>query len=444
MKNILLSLFVVLLYLQSGIAQELPSTPLAVVEDPGKPTGEATESAQSDQQTPPSNEIDGRLTGNWMGLRSSLEESGISFGFMFRGDQGANLSGGAQRGTGYLHNIDATFSIDAEKFLGWNGANLFVHVMSNNGGTLNRYVGDVQMTSNIEAKRVTKLYQAWVDQSMFSGSASLLIGLYDLNSEFYATRSAALFLNGSFGVGKEFSQTGANGPSIFPNTALAMRVRFSPSKEWYVQAAALDGQPGLPGDPFSPAIHLSAEEGALIVGEVGHVSNADQVYGKIGVGAWYYTAPTDEIGTDESSESAESNNWGVFLHADQVILPSSSDPNAGLAAFARLGFASKSINQFDNNLALGLVWTASSGTAVPGDQIGLAFSTAHVSPFFETAALNSGGRMEAAESTLEGCYRHSLLPWLITMADIQYVIHPSAQQGRASACIAVLRLEVHI
>jgi porin len=40
---------------------------------------------------------------------------------------------------------------------------------------------------------------------------SLLGGRYDLNGEFYRLHSAALFLNSSFGMGPEFSQSGPGG-----------------------------------------------------------------------------------------------------------------------------------------------------------------------------------------------------------------------------------------
>ena len=67
---------------------------------------------------------------------------------------------------------------------------------------------------------------------------SILIGRYDLNTEFYRLQSAGLFLNSSFGVGPEFSQSGRSGPSIYPNTTFA---DYRPVRSVVVRAAAFDG-----------------------------------------------------------------------------------------------------------------------------------------------------------------------------------------------------------
>ena len=65
-----------------------------------------------------------------------------------------------------------------------------------------------------------------------------LIGRYDLNSEFYRLQSASLFLNSSFGIGPEFSQSGLEGPSIFPNTSVGARFAIKPIEEIVLRTAA--------------------------------------------------------------------------------------------------------------------------------------------------------------------------------------------------------------
>ena len=55
--------------------------------------------------------------------------------------------------------------------------------------------------------------------------------------------SASLFLNSSFGIGPEFSQSGLEGPSIFPNTSVGARFAIKPIEEIVLRTAALDGVP---------------------------------------------------------------------------------------------------------------------------------------------------------------------------------------------------------
>jgi carbohydrate-selective porin OprB len=197
------------------------------------------------------------LTGDWGGARSSLNEAGVSLKVLYRTDQMSNLNGGSELRSGSINHLDLMLSVDAGTAFGIDGMLLSAHVIANNGGSISKWVGDAQMVSNLEASKLTKLYQLWISQSFAGDHLSVLLGLYDLNSEFYATPGAGLFLNGSHGVGKELSQTGQNGPSIFPNTALAMRV-LGTLNGAYVQAAVLDGCPGTRENPLSASFAWNA------------------------------------------------------------------------------------------------------------------------------------------------------------------------------------------
>ena len=79
--------------------------------------------------------------------------------------------------------------------------------------------------NNIEvAETRFKVYEAWIEQGFGDGRVSLRAGLYDLNSEFYTNDAAGALIAPPFGIGSELSATGPNGPSIFPSTALAVRL----------------------------------------------------------------------------------------------------------------------------------------------------------------------------------------------------------------------------
>ena len=91
-----------------------------------------------------------------------------------------------------------------------------------------RYVGELQARSNIEGVSTRRLYEIWADYSCSAKiSNSVRFGLYDFNTEFNALDAAALFINSSHGIGPDVSQTGLHGPSIFPVTGLALRVKGS-------------------------------------------------------------------------------------------------------------------------------------------------------------------------------------------------------------------------
>jgi carbohydrate-selective porin (OprB family) len=85
--------------------------------------------------------------------------------------------------------------------------------------------------SSLTAPNQWRLEEGWVQQNFFSSQLSILIGRYDLNTEFYRLQSAGLFLNSSFGVGPEFSQSGRNGPSIYSDTTSAIRIGYRPTED---------------------------------------------------------------------------------------------------------------------------------------------------------------------------------------------------------------------
>jgi len=110
--------------------------------------------------------------------------------------------------------------------------------------------------------------EAWLDWGFHAhGHGSVRVGLYDLNSEFDTTESRGLFINSAYGIGQELAQTGHNGPSIHPATALAARLAWTPAEPRLIEFAVVDGVSGDPDGTHRSRWHLSRSEGALLIGE---------------------------------------------------------------------------------------------------------------------------------------------------------------------------------
>ncbi len=141
------------------------------------------------------------------------------FGASWTGDFATVASGGLDRGDRHMGLVELTFD-DGFVFAG-RGNSLHLSVQHVYGGGFSEFqVGDLQTVSNIDADDGTRLFEAWVEVPL-SESSSVLLGRYDLNTEFDAIEAGGLFLSSSQGVGPDISQTGAAGPSIFPRTASA-------------------------------------------------------------------------------------------------------------------------------------------------------------------------------------------------------------------------------
>jgi porin len=342
----------------------------------------------------------------------------------YTGEVIGNASGGLRRGTRYLDNFDLVFEADMEALVGWNGAQVHVYGLYNNGHSISDLVGDTQAVSNIETgTSALRLYEAWVDQKI-GEHVSLRAGLYDLNSEFDALDAAGLFVSSPHGIGTDFAQSGQNGPSIFPSTSLAARLAVTPAEGWTVRAAVLDGVPGDPAHPGRTTVKLGNGDGALLVGEV----EAPLGGGKLLLGHWRYTADFDR----NDGNGAGEGNVGTYIRAELPLVERSGRTVDG---FVRLGTASGRYNMFDRFASGGLKFSG----WVPGreeDEFGIAFAAAFTSDSWR-AAMGAA----ASEVAVEVTYRAQVAPWLAVQPNIHYIRQPSADRAIADALVIGLRAE---
>jgi porin len=331
-----------------------------------------------------------------------------------------------------LDNLDLVADIDLDALLGWSGGTAHVHVLNNLGGVPNDRAATLQGVNNIEvASQRLRLFEAWFEQRL-GARTSVRLGLYDLNSEFYANDAAGLLIAPAFGVGSEIAATGANGPSIFPSTALAVRIdRQLDDKGSYARLAVLNAAAGTLGDP--QGIDLSFDSGALVIGEVG-IANAG---GKLGVGGWGYTDRHDDIdATDAAGDPVQRMAWGVYA-IGEVQLRDREDA-AGIAAFARVGVSDGQTTPFRGGWQAGLLVTR----LIPGradSQISFGVNQAYLSHGYRRQLDAAGIDSVAAETAFELTFSDRLTPWLSVQPDLQLVIDPAGERGRDPVLVAGLR-----
>jgi porin len=363
---------------------------------------------------------------------------------VYTGDLIRNTTGGLTVGSAYLNKLDLEIAVDGERAFGLPGLTLFVHGMHTNEALFSeRYAGDVMVASNIDAPRATRLYEAWLDYAFAArAAASLRLGLYDLNTEFDAGDSRALFVNSSFGVGHELAQSGVSGPSIFPVTSLALRLALQPRKDWLFLAAALDAVPGDPDDPTATTIRLDPDEGALLVAEVQRTL-FDR--GSLRAGAWHYTKDGSRV--DDAVSGVETprlaGRQGIYGTADFAIWRRSEGSRQFMTAFARLGYASDSAHEYDMNAQAGFTWRQP-WTDRDEELLGLAFSYARTGDTYRTARAALDAPVESGELAVELTYRRILTSWLMLQPTLQYIAHPSAERTLDDAFVVGIRFELAV
>jgi porin len=361
----------------------------------------------------------------------NLGES-AEFVAVYTGDMWRNQHGGLKTGSAYLDNLDLALDVDTEKLLSWRGGRFFAYVLYNNGARFSStHVGDAQVITNIETVRALRLEEFWYEQQFSEGAGSARAGLYDLNSEFYATDSAALFIHAGHGIGTDFSQTGVTGPSIFSITGLALRIQYELRGDLNWRAAVLDAVPGDPDHPDRTVVELRGDEGLLAVGELDFHPGAY----RFGWGSWRYSKRQPRLDGDASAIS-----WGSYAFAEFALSGDRLD-RARVRGFLRGGVAEQHVNRFSNFVGGGVVFDGVLGGR-PDDNVGVAFARARNGSPYRAALTAEAVPSEASETDIEITYRWQLNDRFALQPDIQYVINPDTKPALDNALLVGLRVEL--
>jgi porin len=348
-----------------------------------------------------------------------------------------NVSGGTATGSRALNTLDLNVHVVGDTF-GLQGLSAYADLEQTGGGGFSaRYVGDTQAVSNIDATDGITLYEAWVEKS-WDDRASLKAGIIDLNTEFDQQDVGAIFVNGSFGMGAEFSHSNSLGPSIFPTPGLGFRLGFKLDDVFSAKLGVFDGLPRDPDHPHRLSFSLSAHDGALIVAEL-DAQPTDKIEAKFGV--WQYTASFPDIlqpvpGVVKQS----SDNRGAYIETSAHLYREAGSDAKGLDGWLRVGAANSSVDAISGYIGGGLVYRG----LIPGrdeDALGVAVASAFYGTPARRAAAMAGGHQVPNETTLEATYVASVLPWLQLQPDIQYVFNPAADPAaKRHAFVAGLEL----
>lgn len=379
----------------------------------------------------------GNLLGDMGGVRPMLERNGIDLTIEYKGDAWATTQG-ADEGRNYLDNLDIQFAVDGSKAFGIEGNTLYLSFLNNFGNGPNaKRIGGVQGVDNIETDPDTfKLYEAYVEQSLFNNTVLALVGIRDLNADFAVNDMAGNFIMPPMGIMQSFSQTGQNGPSIFPTPGLATRLKFNTSEETYFSVAAFEGIPGNPNNGHGNHLNLNGKEGALLVGEVGWVppspDGLDGEYNKLAVGAWRYTKEFDD-----NAGTSTDDVQGVYLLSSYQFYHDAKAAR-GLGAFLRAGYAAGNAVQSEWDYQVGLVGQGWLPTRAAGE-FGLGFSQATNSSDF---MINNAGS-DRAEYQFEAYYRDEVYHGISLQPDFQYIVNPGTVGGE-NASVFGLRLGANL
>ena len=350
---------------------------------------------------------------------------------VYTADVAGAAAGDAKHAGRVLDNLDIMLDGDLEKAVGWQGANLHLYVLNNSGGRPNEIIGTLQGVDNIEVEHARlRLFELWIEQSFASDQASVRAGLYDLSSEFYTMKAAQLLLAPQFGTGSEFAATGPNGPSIFPQTSLAVRLKAGGDTGPFAQAAVLGARAG----ELNELNHLSLglDDGAIVIAEAGVQGRR-----RLSVGAWAYTRGQPELhATGPDGAPQRARPYGAYLLAEGALWRGDADRK--VSAFFAGGISDGRTTPFAGGWQAGLLARGvMPGRPKSAASIGL--QQAFLSGQGRRSARDAGLDPATAESGVEVTYADTF-GRLTVQPDLQLIHRPGGDRSRDIALVAALRL----
>jgi carbohydrate-selective porin OprB len=222
---------------------------------PGDPASAVLQTALDGTEAPQTGSEDTGLPLPLSGLLSAfhrqrqlLKDDGITFKLHEQSEVWANLAGGGKQGFSYNGLTIAKLDVDLDKVMGWSGAEIFVEAFDIHGhGPSRSLVGNLQLVSNAEASSSVKLYDLWLDQTVFDGKLSIRLGQEGANDEMMTTAYGGLFFNSSFGFpGIPAAVLPSGGPN-FPIATPFVRAQLKANDNLTLISGVFNGDPAPPG-----------------------------------------------------------------------------------------------------------------------------------------------------------------------------------------------------
>ena len=245
-----------------------------------------------------------------------LGEHFTAWKFNYVAEGFANLDGGRERGAVYDGYLKLGFGVNLEKLLGWDNTFFYANVLYPQGESLSqKYVGDLNSVSNIDAYDSLRLFKCWVQRNFADDRASLRLGIIAVDKDFFASEGAGLFLNSAFGAFSVVAQDTV--APVYPVSAPGVRVVVKPTDALALRAALFSGDVGTPtNNPRNLRLDFRGTDGldGFLEGAWSRVS-AGGLRGNYKLGGFYNSKSVADLRTGKSHDG----NYGVYAIADQQL-----------------------------------------------------------------------------------------------------------------------------
>ena len=403
-----------------------------------------------------------RLTGDWGGVRTDLERSGVDLELNYTTETGYNAAGGTKHAVRYTDQWAFSGSFDLDRLLGLHDAEFKLTITDRNGRNLSddAHLGTLQQVQEVFGRGQTwRLTQFWYDQKYFSGQLDWKIGRLTVGEDFAAF--SCEFQNLTF-CGSQPGNIVGDYWFNWPVSQWASRLRYNiDDGAGYFQVGAYQVNPGfleddadavLPGNP-------SGTTGVLIPVELAWSPQVgqDRLPGSYKIGVWYDTSTANDVFEDINGDPAvltglpfgrRHGRYGAYVNLEQQVMRfDADDPSRGLSLFLNATVADQRTATIDNQVALGVICKGAFDLR-PNDEIALAVGRTHVnSRVADGERLVNGAGLgpvdvQDSEYAMELYYGLQATDWLMARPNLQFVSDPGGTSHNKDVLVIGLKTSI--
>ncbi len=323
---------------------------------------------------------------------------GLTVDLTYTNEVFGNLSGGlrTRRATVCRGDASAFLHLDTAAAGWWSGGHLHVQYQHLHGHGLGPwFVGDNQLTSNLDARPLSHFAELWYRHQTKDGRLWIRGGLLEANNDFAVVEQGLEFINSSAGVSPTVPLV------TFPDTNWGVVLGTAPTDRVSVNLGVYDSRPqGGPMVLLEPAWHFGGA----------------RCPGHLRLGGWWNGNHFAAV--DPNSARRYHGAQGLYASWDQRVWAphgAAADSPRGLGAFVQYGYTPGDRSLVEHYGGAGVAWTGWLPER-PSDVVGLGV--------FQARFSREAGLRFRAETEVEWFYKLAVAPWLSAKFDLQYVGQP--------------------
>ena len=379
---------------------------------------------------------------DFAGIRKSLAESGIAIGGFYAAETFGNPSGGVKQGETYDGVLELHLDGDMQKLGFWKGLCFHTNGYQIHGQSITaENVGSLMTVSNLEATPATRLYELWLEQSMFNEHVWVRFGQLVADGDFFVIKGGDYFLNGWGWPSITSADLPSGGPG-YPLATPGVRVILNPSDKLGFKIGLYNGDPAGPnctGDPQvcdNNGLEFRISDPPLLMAEGSYKyrQEKDQLPGTIKLGGWNHFGKFADQRFDAGGlpiavtglpGKVIHSDFGLYVDIDQMVwrVPGSEDPK-GIGVFGRVFGAPSDRNLVDFYADGGVTFIG----MIPhrsDDVLGIGFAYTGISSQAHGFDIDSGLPVARNfEALFEICYTMQLKTGWTLQPDFQYIWQP--------------------